>query len=213
MSITKDDVCKEFCERYSLLRECDRDDFSRVCNKLLNCNFIYGQLKEDKNDYHTIVRLQEEIIRYFLLIGYTLNQDNTYKIFFLKSDSGSSRVKLKLMESVLILLFRKFYYVKGKDVGATVNIPVSFDELIDEINKTHIFKDKFGKGQLQDSLKLLRRYKLINFDSINNESNSFEIYPTILHVVTDMDMKMIEDKLNSYKNSDEGNTTDEANED
>jgi hypothetical protein len=214
MNISRDTISDDLNAMYKQMVERDKDEFSRVCNKLLNNNFIYGQIKEDRNDYLTIIRFKDEISKYFTLIDYTLEQDTSYKIFFLQSKTGKDRIRLRLMESVLLLLFRRFYYVKGKAVGSSVNIIVSFDELIDEINKTHIFKNTLSKMQLENSLKLLKRYKIIDFDSINFiESDAFEIYPTILHVVTNMDIKMIGDKLKSYRNSAEEETVDEIDED
>lgn len=214
MSASRESVCDDFSLLYKQMNETDRDFFSRCCNKLLTNNFIYGQLKEDKNDFYSIIKFEEEIRLFFSLIDYTLEQDKTYKIIYLKSKSGKDRVKFKKMESVLVLLFRKFYYIKGKEVNSSVNIFVSFNELIDEINKTLIFKDRLNKGQLYGSLKILKRYKIIDFDSTNyNDTDTFEIFPTILYVVTDMDLRMIGDKLASYQNSDEGENKDEADED
>lgn len=214
MNISRGTICNKFSGNYQQMTEADKDTFSKCCNKLLVNNYIYGQLKEDKSDYYSIVRLKDEIEQYFSLIDYTLEQDGNYKIFFLKSKSGKGRIKLKKMESILVLLFRKFYYVKGKEVNAAINVFISYDELIDEINKTLIYKDKLSKVQLFDSLKLLKRYKIIDFDLAHyNETDTLELFPTILYVVTDMDLKMIEDKLASYQNSDDGETKDETEED
>ena len=214
MSFSRESICGEFYEMNKLMQESYREAFSKVCNKILNNKFIYGQIQEDKNDFLTITRWRDEISKYFSLIDYTLEQDNSYKIFFLKSRTGRDRVKLKKMESVLVLLFRKFYYVKGKKDNSSVNILITFNELIDEINKTHIYKEGLGKGQLEDSLKILKRYKIINFDSKNYyQSDAFEIYPTVLYVVTNMDLKMIGDKLSSYRYTNDGENLDEVDED
>ena len=95
-----------------------------------------------------------------------------------------------------------------------MEITVTFDELSDEINKTHLFKDKMTKQLLKDSLLVLRRFKLIYFDSTNfNTTDLFEIYPTIIHVVTTEDLKLIENKLASYQNADDEESEDETDED
>ena len=214
MNIARESICGEFFEMYKQMNESDRDSFSKLCNRLLGSNFIYGQIKKDKDTYYSIIKWQDEIKKYFSLIDYSLEHDSTYKIFFLKSNLSKDRIRLKKMESILMLLCRKFYYVKGKEVNSSVNILVTFDDLVEEINKTQIYRDKLVKGQLADSLKILKRYKVINFDSNNfDETDVFEIYPTILYVVTNMDLKMIEDKLASYQNADDGDTKDEIDED
>lgn len=214
MNIARESICGDFFEMYKQMNESDRDSFSKLCNRLLGSNFIYGQIKKDKDTYYSIIKWQDEIKKYFSLIDYSLEHDSTYKIFFLKSNLSKDRIRLKKMESILMLLCRKFYYVKGKEVNSSVNILVTFDDLVEEINKTQIYRDKLVKGQLADSLKILKRYKVINFDSNNfDETDVFEIYPTILYVVTNMDLKMIEDKLTSYQNADDGDTKDEIDED
>ena len=207
-------AAKDFAGNYDLLKESDRELFSRLCNKLLTNNFIYGQIKADREDYRSILKLKNEITDYFYLIDYSLEHDANYKIFYLRSNDGKGKIKLKKMESVLVLLFRKFYYVKSKETGTSVEICVSFDELADEINKTHIFKDRMNKQLIKDPLLALRRLKLIGFDALNfNTTDLFEIYPTIIHVVTTEDLKMIEDKLASYHNIDDGESEDETDED
>ena len=207
-------AAKDFFDIYYFLKDNDRELFSRLCNKLLTNNFIYGQIKSDREDYRDINRLKTEITNYFYLIDYSLEHDSNYKIFYLRSNDGKGKIKLKKMESVLVLLFRKLYYVKSKETGTSVEITVTFDELSDEINKTHLFKDKMTKQLLKDSLLVLRRFKLIYFDSTNfNTTDLFEIYPTIIHVVTTEDLKLIENKLASYQNADDEESEDETDED
>lgn len=207
-------AAKDFFDNYDLLKDNDRELFSRLCNKLLTNNFIYGQIKSDREDYRDINRLKTEITNYFYLIDYSLEHDSNYKIFYLRSNDGKGKIKLKKKESILVLLLRKLYYVKSKETGTSVEITVTFDELINEINKTHLFKDTVGKPLLKDSLLVLRRLKLIYFDSTNyNTTDLFEIYPTIIHVVTTEDLKLIENKLASYQNADDEESEDETDED
>jgi hypothetical protein len=59
MNISRDTISGDFNDLYKQMGERDKDEFSRVCNKLLNNNFIYGQIKEDKNDYLTIIRFKD----------------------------------------------------------------------------------------------------------------------------------------------------------
>lgn len=207
-------VCSDFYEQYKLLNESDKELFSRVCNILLTNNFIYGQIKEDKDDYYAILRLKEEIKSYFYLINYTLGEDSGFKLFFLRSAEGAGRIRLKKMESILVLLFRKFYYVRSKETGSSVKILVTFDELIDEINRTKIYKERMNKVLLKSALLVLRRYKLIDFNAVNYaNTDTFEIFPTILYVVKTEDVKIIEDKLASYTNAEGEDEEDETDED
>ena len=67
MSFTsKNTTAKSFNDQYSELTETDKYAFSRLCNKLLNENFIYGQLQADKTDYYAILKFRDLIENYII---------------------------------------------------------------------------------------------------------------------------------------------------
>ena len=213
MSFTsKNTTEKSFNDQYSELTETDKYAFSRLCNKLLNENFIYGQLQADKTDYYAILKFRDLIENYFDLIDYQLSHDDTRKIFFLESTADRNRIKLKKIESVLLVLLRRAYYVKSKEtVDSNVNISITIDELIDSLVQTNIYKDKLAKTQIIDALKVLKRFKLINFDGKNYEINNvIEIFPMVSLVVKINDIDQLNIKLKTYKSKeDDEDETDE----
>lgn len=213
MSFTsKNTTAKSFNDQYSELTETDKYAFSRLCNKLLNENFIYGQLQADKTDYYAILKFRDLIENYFDLIDYQLSHNDTRKIFFLESTADRNRIKLKKIESVLLVLLRRAYYVKSKEtVDSNVNISITIDELIDSLVQTNIYKDKLAKTQIIDALKVLKRFKLINFDGKNYEINNvIEIFPMVSLVVKINDIDQLNIKLKTYKSKeDDEDETDE----
>ena len=213
MSFTsKNTTAKSFNDQYSELTETDKYAFSRLCNKLLNENFIYGQLQADKTDYYAILKFRDLIENYFDLIDYQLSHDDTRKIFFLESTADRNRIKLKKIESVLLVLLRRAYYVKSKEtVDSNVNISITIDELIDSLVQTNIYKDKLAKTQIIYALKVLKRFKLINFDGKNYEINNvIEIFPMVSLVVKINDIDQLNIKLKTYKSKeDDEDETDE----
>lgn len=213
MSFTsKNTTAKSFNDQYSELTETDKYAFSRLCNKLLNENFIYGQLQADKTDYYAILKFRDLIENYFDLIDYQLSHDDTRKIFFLESIADRNRIKLKKIESVLLVLLRRAYYAKSKEtVDSNVNISITIDELIDSLVQTNIYKDKLAKTQIIDALKVLKRFKLINFDGKNYEINNvIEIFPMVSLVVKINDIDQLNNKLKTYKSKeDDEDETDE----
>lgn len=213
MSFTsKNTTAKSFNDQYSELTETDKYAFSRLCNKLLNENFIYGQLQADKIDYYAILKFRDLIENYFDLIDYQLSHYDTRKIFFLESTADRNRIKLKKIESVLLVLLRRAYYVKSKEtVDSNVNISITIDELIDSLVQTNIYKDKLAKTQIIDALKVLKRFKLINFDGKNYEINNvIEIFPMVSLVVKINDIDQLNIKLKTYKSKeDDEDETDE----
>lgn len=202
MRHSKEGAIKEFYEKYSILTDNDKENFSKVCRRLTNENYIYGQLQKDRNDYYLIKENQDIIECYFSFMDYDLGYDDTYQIFYIKSQHEHARIRFLKLPTILLLLCRKFYYTHSKsEIASSIDINISFDNLVEELNKTQIYKDKLVKTDLIESLKTLKRYKLIDFDvKFFSASNSFTIYPTILHAVTENDLSLIESKISSYKN-------------
>lgn len=209
--LSKNTTAQNFYEQYRELTETDKNTFSKLCNKLLDENFIYGQLSFDKNDYYAIIKLRGVIENYFDLIDYSLTHDDTRKIFFIESTADRNRIKLKKMETVLLVLLRRAYYVKSKEtVDANVNISITIDELYDGLTQTGIYKEKLLKTQIIDALKTLKRFKLINFDSKNYDVNNvIEIFPMVALVVKINDIEQLNNKLKTYKGKEEEDETDE----
>ena len=209
--ISKNTTAGNFNSVYCSLTETEKSSFSRLCNKLLNENFIYGQLQADRNDYYAILKFREIIENYFDLIEYRLSHDDTRKIFFLESTEDRNRIKLKKLETVLLVSLRRFYYTKSKEtLDSNVNISVTIDELIDHLTQTGIYKDKFSKTQIIDAMKTLKRFKLINFDGKNFEVNNVvEIFPMVSLVVKINDIDQLNNKLKTYKGKEDENETDE----
>lgn len=211
--MTRNTALNNFYNQYNALNDTKKDKFARLCDKLLDDNFIYGQLPSDKDDYYSILENREAIEAYFSLIDFQLNHDDIYKIIFLKSSADRNRVRLKKMETVLLILLRRFYYTKHKEsIDSNTNISIAFDELIDSINQSGTFKATIVKTQLLESMKTLKRYKIINFDVNNLEINNvIEIFPTITFVVQPNDIEVLNDKLKAYISK--GDLVDETDED
>lgn len=213
--MTRNTALDEFYNQYNVLSDTKKDRFAKLCDKLLDDNFIYGQLSNDKDDYYAILESRDVIEAYFSLIDFQLNHDDINKIFFLKSSADRNRVRLKKMETVLLILLRRFYYIKNKEsVDSNTNISIAFDELIDSLNQSGIFKDKdrIVKTQLLESMKTLKRFKIINFDVNNFEINNVvEIFPTIVFVVQPNDIESLNGKLKAYIGK--GDLDDEIDED
>lgn len=211
---SKNLACEEFTREYKNLSDTKKDNFSRLCNKLLNENFIYFSRSDtrDRNDYYDILTMKSLIENYFTMLDYDLVHIDTYKIFFLKTTADRYRLKLKKMETVLLLVFRLLYHKGSLNVNSSTDISTTFSELSQEVNKTGIFNNLLTKTDYLNALKTLRKHKLINF-TFNDlqDDNIILIYPTILYVVKIDNIDAINSKIKSYKNSlteDENDETD-----
>lgn len=209
-NITKTAACERFSAIYMTLNETKKNIFARLISKLLTENFIYGQIADDRNDYYTILENKEAIQDFLLMAGFELMHKDTQKIFYLYSETERNRVKLKKLETVLLLILRLEYYKKSKAIDANTNISVDSYDVISELQNTGIMKDKLVKTELIDALKTLKRNKLINFDVTQGEiSNIIEIYPTVALIVTTDDITALNARIESYTLKENDDETDE----
>ncbi len=188
--------------------ENNQDEFSRLCSRLMNENFIYMQIDSDRNDYYKISGMRSAISNYFSLMDYSLYHDDQFKIFYLVTDTGRNTVKFRKLDTIILLILRLFYYQKSKD-GGNINIAVTVEELNSYIIKTGIYDQQLKKGSLFDSLSLLRRYKIVSFKGQDLTTDTMlYVYPTITHALTSSDMDALESRILSYHKTEDNEDED-----
>ncbi len=197
--MTKEIALETFYEKYKELGESKRNIFSRISNKLLSDNFIYGQILNDKDDYYKALELYDILSAYFNIIGFDIINDDNYKIIYLYTTEDKNRVHFKKLETIILLILRLMYKRANLEISSETNINISISSFIEEINKTGIYRTDYSNTNLQNALKTLKRYKLIDVNFADfNENSAIKIYPTILYVVKTDDINMLLDRINSY---------------
>ncbi len=203
-------ACEEYAKGYIELTETRKNTFSRLCNKLLNDNFIYASRQEDRSDYYDILSMKSLIENYFSMMDFDLIHVDSYKLFYIQTNADRNRIRLKKMDTVIVLILRLLYHKGSLDVNSSSDISTTLGKMVTEINQTGIFKSQPSMTEYMESLKLLKRYKLIDFGFKDfKEDNVIFIYPTILYVVKVDSIDMLNDKLKTYvaiKGDDEDET-------
>ena len=206
-------ACEEYAKSYVELTDTRKNTFSRLCNKLLNENFIYASKQEEKSDYYEILSMKKLIENYFSMIDFDLIHVDSYKLFYIQTNADRNRIRLKKLDTVLVLIFRLLYYKGSLDVSSSSDISTTLGKMITEVNQTGIFKSQPSMTDYMESLRLLKRYKLIYFNFKDfKEDNVIIIYPTILYVVKVDNIDMLNDKLKTYT-AEKGDDEDETEED
>lgn len=212
-NVARNLICESFSEAYNGLTDTRKNNFSRICNKLLNETFIYGSKPEDRNDYYETLTMKDAISSYFSLIDYDLIHVDQYKIFYIQTTADKNRIKLKKLETILLLILRLLYHKASEKVYSGSDIVAKVGDLVLEINKTAIYRVQPSNSEIFNSLRVLRRYKIINFAfSEMSEDSVITIYPTILYVVKIDNVDMLKSKLATY-NASKGGDEDETGED
>ena len=212
--VQKNKACEDYSNEYLLLTDTKKNTFARLCNKLLNDNFIYASRQDDYNDYYSVLGMRNLIEDFFSMIDYDLVHIDTYKIFYIQTNADRNRLKLKKLETVIVLVLRLLYHKGSLDVNSSSDISTTLGKMITEINQTSIFKNQVTKTEYKNALTLLRRYKLIDFSftDFEKEDSVIVIYPTILYVAKIDNIDMLNQKIKTYIATKESDT-DEVDED
>ncbi len=212
--VQKNKACEDYSNEYLLLTDTKKNTFARLCNKLLNDNFIYASKQDDYNDYYSVLGMRNLIENFFSMIDYDLVHIDTYKIFYIQTNADRNRLKLKKLETVIVLVLRLLYHKGSLDVNSSSDISTTLGKMITEINQTSIFKNQVTKTEYKNALTLLRRYKLIDFSftDFEKEDSVIVIYPTILYVAKIDNIDMLNQKIKTYIATKESDT-DEVDED
>ena len=198
-TIQRNLACEEYAKGYIELTDTRKNTFSRLCNKLLNDNFIYAYRQEDRNDYYEILSMKKLIENYFSMIDFDLVHVDSYKLFYIQTNADRNSIRLKKLDTVIVLVFRLLYHKGSLDINSSSDISTTLGKMITEINQTGIFKSQPSMTDYMESLRLLKRYKLIDYNFKDfKEDNVIVIYPTILYVAKVDSINMLNDKLKTY---------------
>lgn len=201
--LNKTEALEIFQSEYASFNDTKRNNFSRLVNKLLKDNFIYVGLDNDKQDYYSILNFRSALEAYLSLIDYNLIHDDNNKVFYIETNIDRNKIRLKKIDTVVLLILRLLYYKGTHEVSLNANnanVLIRTNDLVDCINNTAIFSDEAYKTELLNSLKLLKRYKIVGFtfNKLDDES-TLAIYPTILQVVKNDNIAQLNNKLEGLK--------------
>lgn len=198
----KQSVGLTFFNQFQKLTETEKEKFSRICNKILDKNFLIRQKESDKEDYFFVVGHLTLFQNYFMLMDYMVTHYEADQIVALSTEANRNRTRLRRNDTIMLLVLRLLYQKKSKEATQLNQILVSIKDIQEELDRTSLFKGKIPKTELQTTMRMLKSYSLIDFQSSNliNDDTRVEIYPSLLRVVNIDDMTKLEAQLNAYSN-------------
>ena len=87
----------------------DKDEFARVCNRLLSNCFICKNNEATRKDYYFVTKYRKEFQEYLSVLGYRLEINEEYGVIQVTNPMNYNRYNMKLMESIIILILRILY--------------------------------------------------------------------------------------------------------
>lgn len=184
-----------------------KDKFKINANKLLNECFILKSCTETKNSYYFILKEKELFITYFDLLGYDISINEEYGVISLNNTYGTGRIRLKLLDSMILLILRLIFIEEKKKLSQTENVIVYVDELYDRYRSLR--NERLKKQDMRSALSLLKKYHIINnLDAdMGNPDTRLQIYPSVILAFDGAELNTVyeetKDKLNKYVNGGE----------
>lgn len=193
-------------QRWEALAPREREDFTRIVNKLLASTFVARKNDDDRRDFYFLERHEALFRGYLKLSGWNLNADRSYGVYQVVNDFAYNRLRLKLEESIILLIIRLCYEEKRREINLTANIMLRVREIQERYAALGIRKRPIEKKSLRETLALLKRHGVLR--PLDGETTDpecrLEIFPTILFAVRVDDIRSVYDKLDTYREQGDG---------
>ena len=190
------------------------DTKEEIANYLLNKCFLIGNVDATRKNYHNVIKHEAQFRQIFQPLGYTLVIHRNLQVVQLINNYGTGRLQLKKYESIMLLIFRLMYVEKRESLSISEDrVVVSVEEIKNEYEKLNLPR-KFDKVLLDDSLKNIKRYNLVQpLDKLLDMNAKIQIYPSVMLAMTDTTLSKAYEQtsklLAQYEIEDEGEQDDD----
>ena len=198
--MSKNSYSKQFHEAFISLKEVEKQNFSRIVNKLYQVNFITRKKTSDMNDYRFILAYKEVFEPFFKLTDFSLNIKREDEVIYIQNESIFNHMRLRKTESILILVLRIIYQRKKDYVTLDENVEVFLYEIHDELTRIGYLDNKrITKNELKPALSFLRAYNMIDYiDRGLHDDARIKIYPSIIYITNLESIKEVVSQLDQY---------------
>ena len=190
------------------LSQGDKENFKRICNKLLSVCFICKKKEDTKSDYYFILRHKSDFQQYLEMLGYKLILNEEYGVIQLVNQLNYNRINLKLFESIILLILRILYDEKKRELSLDNDIIIDVGEIQDKFMALKIRDKLIDKTTLGNALRVFRRFQLLEplDKDLTRADSRLLLYDSILMAVKVDDVKAAYSKIEIYR---KGSDTDE----
>jgi hypothetical protein len=199
-------------EAFHNLRNQEKEDFIRVANRLLSTTFITRKNEQNKKDYYFLERHYELMREYFSLSGWELIHDRPLGVFQLVNTYGFNREKLKMEESIILLIIRLCYEEKKRtELSLAENVLLTTRDIQERYLALKIREKPLDRKVIRETINMLKRYNILqNLDGDPADPDCrLEIFPSLLLAVRVDDIKELHDKLAAYGSGESGSLSEE----
>lgn len=179
----------------------DKDEFSRICNRLLSNCFLCKRNETNKADYYFVRKYREKFVEYLSVLGYRLEINEEYGVIQLTNPQNYNRCNLKLMESIVLLILRILYDEKRRELSVSDEVIVNVGDIHEKFMSLKVRDKMIDKTSLRNAISTLKRFQIIETldKDVTNEDSRIIIFDSILMAVRVEDIKKTYEKLENYR--------------
>ncbi len=156
-----------------------QDNFTKIVNILLSSNYLCKDKKDNYKNYIFVLNYKDYFVELFNLLGDELIINRELGVIQLKNNYFQGNLKLKKEETFILLILRILYQEKLINTTMENIVAVTIDDIHNKY-QSFGFKRKIFKTELVSSLRLFKRYNLIdNLGELDKSSTRLMIYPSI----------------------------------
>ncbi len=205
------EVMQEMTKSYINLSDMQKDEFSRILNKLLSVNYICGERKKDRDDFYFILRNEQLFKNFLLILDYQFHLYKADQIAYITNTNNYNHLTLTQLQSIVLLLLRKLYFQKTQEFQETENIVITLAELHAEIEATGIYNHRITKTELRSVYHFLSRYNICEkIGDLSEDESKLIIYPTINYILPISKIDDIVEQLKNYRREHDDEDIDES---
>ena len=179
----------------------EKDNFSRICNRLLSACFLCKRNETNKFDYYFVIKYKEKFSECFGLLGYRLELNEEYGVIQLTNPQNYNRYNMKLFESILLLILRILYDEKRRELSVSDEVIVNVGDIHEKFLSLKIRDKMIDKTTFRNAISTLKRFQIIETldTTLTDEEARIIIFDTILMAVRVEDIKAAYEKLEIYR--------------
>lgn len=190
----------------------DKDEFTRICNRLLSNCFLCKRNETTRRDYYFIKKYFKEFSECMTILGYRLEINEEYGVVQLTNPQNYNRYNMKLMESIILLILRILFDEKKRELSISDEVIINMGDIHEKFMNLKIRDKMIDKTTLRNAISTMRRFQLVEVldKNLSNEDARLIIYDSILMAVRVEDIKQVYEKIDKYRKG--GGADEEVNE-
>lgn len=192
----------------------EKDEFKRICNRLIGTCFLCKGNVTNRSDYYFVLKHRDIFRKYLDVLGYRLEINEEYGVIQLTNPQNYNHLNLKLFDSVILLILRILYDEKKRELSVSDEVIVNLGDIQDKFLSLQIRDKMIDKTTMRNALSLFRRFQIIETldKDLGNEESRILIFDSILMAIRVEDIRQAHEKLEVYRKGKVSNEETDENE-